>query len=190
MKHLRSLCLSVLIFGVSGLAKTNFAHAEDESVASGTTAGSVSTVTHRWGGYVGLGNPYPTLLGLNAAYNFDPHIRATAGYGEVEVTSSFSYQGGEFVAEKIKAQTYALGADYLFRDSGLRPLIGAKVGYFSVTGKGEFTIQGINKSTGLVYSNLGIDYLTDSGWNFGTGLNVALVGGKGANFYANVGRFF
>lgn len=147
-------------------------------------------VERQWGGYVGLGNPYPTLLGLNLAWNATPHIRATAGYGEIEVTTSVSFSSSGFVEEKTKAQTYAVGADYLFMDGSLRPLIGAKVGYFDISGKGEFEVQGIDKSTGLLYGNLGVDWIASSGLNVGAGFNVSVLGGSGANFYANLGYFY
>lgn len=143
-----------------------------------------------WGTYVAIGNPYPTLLGINAAYNIDNNMRASVGYGEVEVTTSLSFNGSGFTQEKLKAQTYAAGMDYLFLDTAIRPLVGLHAGYFSVSGKGTFEIQGLSKSTGLLYSNIGLDWLTSGGFNLGTGFNVAIAGGRGINFYGNIGYFF
>lgn len=144
----------------------------------------------QWGAYASIGNPYPTLLGINGAYNIDNHWRASAGYGEVEVTTSLGFDGTSWTQEKMKAQTYAVGGEYLFLESGLRPVVGAHAGYFSVSGNGEFSIQGINKSTGLFYSNVGVDWTNGGGFNLGTGFNVAVLGGSGLNWYGNIGYYF
>ncbi|MGE4132965.1 MAG: hypothetical protein AB7F86_15090 [Bdellovibrionales bacterium] len=163
------------------------------SIAQAESVGQSSTSvkeTKDIGGYVSIGNPFPSLLGLNAAYNLDQNWRASAGYGEVEVTTSMTFSNEGITSEKIKAQTYGLGMEYLFLDTQVRPIVGLHAGYFSVSGKGKISIQGIEKSTGLAYSNLGLDWTTGGGFNMGTGVNVAFLGGSGANFYANVGYFF
>ena len=142
------------------------------------------------GTYVGLGNPFPSILGVNAAYNVTNNIRAEIGYGEVEVTTSLSFNGAEFVSETTKATTYAVGGDYLFTDWAVRPLLGARIGYFDITGDGEFSVQGVDKSTFLSYLTAGFDYISGGGYYFGAGLNQAFVGASTSNFYANVGYFF
>lgn len=142
------------------------------------------------GTYLGLGNPYPSLIGINGAYNIDKNMRAVVGYGEVEVTTSVGFGANGFTESKVKAQTYTAGMDYLFLESSFRPVAGLRLGYFNVSGDGTFSVQGIDKSTMLIYSNVGLDWVADSGLNLGTGFNVAMLGGRGANFYANVGYFF
>ena len=42
------------------------------------------------GSHVGLGDPFPGLIGLNIGYNLNKDIRLTAGYAEVEVTTSIT----------------------------------------------------------------------------------------------------
>lgn len=144
----------------------------------------------KFGAFVAIGNPYPSLLGLNGAYNIDNHIRAVAGYGEVEVTSSIQFSGNSITESKVKAQTYSLGADYLFREAGLRPLVGGRVGYFSVSGDGDISLNGFDKSGAYFYSDVGVDWIAGNGFNVGAGLNVALLGASGTSFYANMGYYF
>jgi hypothetical protein len=164
------------------------------SVAQGATAAtenSVSTSAGKaprpYGGTVGLGSPFPGLLGINVHKNLTADWRATAGYSEIEVTTGF----GPFV-EKVKATTIALGAQRLFTDWAVRPVVGLHAGYFKVkaTKGAEIDMQGFDKSTALAYSNMGIDWTSQSGFNMGTGMNVGVAGGSGASFYANIGRFF
>ncbi len=162
------------------------------SLASAAT-GSVSTKAgpeKKWGTYVAIGNPYPSLLGINAAYNATENIRAVIGYGEIEVTTSIGFSAAGFDEKKTKATTYTAGADYLFTDWSFRPSLGARIGYFNIEGDGDFEVQGFNKSAFIASGNFGIDYLGQSGYYAATGLNVAVVGGSGTGFYANMGYFF
>lgn len=142
-----------------------------------------------YGLFVAIGNPYPTILGVNAAYNFNKDLRASIGYGEVEVTSSIEFTDSGFSEKTIKAQTYAAGVQYMFLPTAVRGAVGVHAGYFSVSGDGEIEIGGFDKSTGYAYSNLGIDWTTKSGFNLGTGINVAFLGATGAGFYLNTGWY-
>lgn len=178
---LHRLAVSLVLLGVAGFQSSSFA------------VGKVSTKvesTKKFGANVGLGDPFPGLLGLNGAYNITEDIRVTAGYAEVEVTTSLSFTENGVSTETVKAQTYAVGGQYLFTDWAFRPTAGLHAGYFSVSGKGEFSVSGFDKSTGYAYSNLGFDYIGQSGFHAATGMNLAFVGGTGAGFYANLGYFF
>ncbi len=141
----------------------------------------------KFGGTIGLGSPYPGLLGVNASYNLNEDWRAIAGYSEIEMTSGF----GPYV-EKVKGTTVAVGVQKAFTEWAVRPVAGLHAGYFKISGsKGaQLEISGFDKSTALAYSNLGFDWISSSGFNLGTGMNVAIAGGSGSAFYANVGKFF
>lgn len=142
------------------------------------------------GVYAGLGNPFPSLIGLNAAYNVNENLRAVIGYGEIEVTTSIGFNGTSFTSSTTKATTYAAGADYLFTDWAVRPIVGARAGYFDIAGDGEFSVQGFDESMFLAYANAGMDYLGSSGFYFGAGMNASFVGKTASSFYANLGYFF
>ncbi|MGE0529026.1 MAG: hypothetical protein AB7G93_03520 [Bdellovibrionales bacterium] len=181
-RHLSSLCLGIIL---SIAASPAWAQEAGESRAE-----APPSEHKRFGTFLGIGNPYPSLIGINAAYQPTRDLRVAAGYGEVEVTSSISISSSGVTEKKVKAQSYALGADYLFMDTAIRPLAGARIGYFDVSGDGEIELQGFDKSTFHMYSNLGVDWISQSGVNVGTGFNVALLGASGVSFFANVGYFF
>lgn len=180
LKFLGRLAALVLLMGLA----TQMAEAQD---------GSVSTTKEPerlFGMNVGLGDPYPGLFGVNVGYNLDKNIRLTAGYAEIEVTSSISFSENGFSTESVKATTYAVGGQYLFTDWSFRPTVGGHLGYFGVSGTGEISINGFDKSGAYAYSNLGFDWIAQSGFHFATGMNVALAGGSGSGFYANMGYFY
>lgn len=154
--------------------------------STSTSAKSVKPI----GTYVGLGNPFPSLLGVNAAYNFNNNLRAAIGYGEVEVTTSLAWNGQTFTSQTTKASTYAVGADYLFTDWTVRPIVGARVGYFSIEGDGEFSVQGFDESTFLAYGSAGFDYVSQGGYYLGLGMNASFIGKTASSVYANMGYFF
>lgn len=163
---------------------------EDSPSWSLTQSSAEARTAPRIGVYVALGNPYPSLLGINGAYNFTPNLRGSLGYGEIEVSTSASINGQSLTVSKSKAQTYNLGAEYLFTKWAVRPAVGLKAGYLSVSSDGVFEIQGFDSSTFLVAANAGLDWIGKSGVYAATGLNLALSGGSGSGFYANVGYFF
>lgn len=158
--------------------------------AEGTITAKVPTATKKWGTFVGIGDPFPGLIGLNGAYQVTPDLRVTAGYAEVEVTSSLSFDSSGVHEDKLKAQTYAVGAQYAFTNWAFRPNVGAHLGYFHVSGKGDFDLNGFKKSTMHAYTNAGFDYVSQSGFQAGLGMNLALINASGSGFYANLGWFF
>lgn len=155
-----------------------------------TRMGNETASENKFGANVGLGDPFPGLIGLNFGYNLTNDIRLTAGYAEVEVTTSISFSESGLAAETVKAQTYGVGGQYLFTNWTVRPTAGLHAGYFSVSGDGEFSVSGFDKSTAHAYSNVGFDYIAKSGFHAATGLNLAVLGGSGSGFYANLGYFF
>lgn len=178
------------IFAVLLGAQLAAAQHAGAAVGESRTSKEGAHAEKRAGVIVGLGNPYPGLLGINGAYNLDKNIRLTAGYSEIEVTSSITISGGSLVAETVKATTYAVGAQYLFTDWNVRPAAGLSAGYFRVSGDGEIDLDGFDKSTGLLTSNVGLDWIADNGYTMSTGMNMALAGGSGTGFYLNAGYFF
>lgn len=160
-----------------------------QAMGQGSTSGSVER-ENQYGVNLGIGDPFPGLIGVNGAYNINKDLRITAGYAEVEITSSISFTESGLATETIKAQTYGLGAQYLFTGWSVRPTAGAHLGYFNVSGEGEFSINGFDKSTTHMYTNLGFDWIGQSGVHSAVGMNVAVLGGSGSGFYANLGYFF
>lgn len=157
----------------------------------GTVQTKISSESkHRYGAMVGLGKPYPTLLGLIGAYNLTNNWRASVAYGELEVTTGVNFNGNSMQTEKTTARTYGAGMEYLFLDLPVQGVAGLHAGYFDVKGKGKLKLDGFDSPTGYLYSNLGIDWITDSGYQLGGGINLAFAGATGSGFYINTGYFF
>lgn len=143
------------------------------------------------GVYLGLGTPYPSLIGVNVGYNISD-LRITAGFAELETTTSLTYSSANgWSEEKAKASTYDAGVEYYFmHGESFRPVAGLHVGYVDVSGKGEISIQGFKKDTVHAYANIGIDYMSQSGYQFALGYNQGIVANGSGNIYVNTGRFF
>lgn len=175
--------LKFLVFALVTVFTTQSAMA-----AEGTSTASLPE--KQFGANVGLGDPFPGLLGLNFGYNWDNNIRLTAGYAEVEVTTGFSFSGNEMTSQTIKATTLAAGAEYLMTDWAMRPVVGLKVGHFSVSGEGDISINGFESTKGYAYSNLGFDYLSQGGFHAAVGMNLAVANATGTGFYTSLGYFY
>jgi hypothetical protein len=165
------------------------ANAVADETASVSMKAPDDSVRH-YGVYVGLGNPYPTLLGINGAYNLDKDLRFSAGYGQIEVTSGIAVNGSSVSESKTTASTYGVGAEYLFSDWPVRPLLGLHAGYLSVSGDGDISLNSMKKNSAFMYTNAGFDWIAKSGFQAGAGIDVAMLGGSGAGFYINSGYFF
>jgi len=99
------------------------------------------------GAYLGiLGDPAPTVVGVNVAYNVAEYLRVTAGYGEITRSSgSFDSNGSLSFEESGKLSTFGLGARAMVPGWNLTPVVGVSVGYMSLSG--TFTeMQGLTKS--------------------------------------------
>lgn len=172
------------------LLLVSFAGALAETTGVSSTPAADVREEKKFGGYLSIGNPYPSILGLNAAYNINKDFRASLGYGEVEVTTSMTITNAGIVSETVTAKTYGAGIEYLFFNWPVRGIVGVKGGYFDVSGEGEFSINGFDKSTGYMYSNLGFDWISRGGFHLGGGMNVAYLGASGSGAYLNAGWFF
>ena len=152
-----------------------------------TTSISSSELSRRsdnpFGFSIGLGDPYPTLLGLKANYNFLDYLRAHVGWGEIEVTNIFG--------EVASARTIGAGVTGMMPGWNVTPTLGLSVSRLDISGpKGLAEVQGFDESGTFVSASVGIDYQSPNGYQLGTGLNTALSGDGDAAFYANFGWFF
>lgn len=144
----------------------------------------------KWGVMVGIGSPYPSILGLTVAHNLSNDVRLSFGYGEVEMTTGFSFSGNSIATQTVKGTTYDIGADYLFMQNSFRPLIGLHAAYFDISGEGDLNLMGFTKSGAYAYSNIGFDWISEGGYQIGLGYNLALAGGGSSGGYINTGYYF
>lgn len=168
----------------------NVTIAQASPVNGSTSAKAETRSIPKIGVGLSIGNPYPSILGLSGSVQITDDLRARVGYGEVEVTSSISFSDEGVSSQSIKAQSYSAGAEYFFLPTKVRGVVGAHLGYFNVSGEGSFSMQGMSETSAFMYSNLGFDWLSSSGFNVGAGFNLAYLGASGAGFYLNSGWFF
>ena len=142
--------------------------------------------THtKFGTYLSiLGDPAPTLVGINAAYNLTDFLRLHAGYGQVSVTDSVSLNGSQFTSSTASMTTLGGGALAMVPGWNLTPVAGLSYSHVFLSGSGIFSVSPDN-----VYATVGVDWQAHSGFNLGAGFNMALAG-QSSGGYVNLGWFF
>lgn len=134
------------------------------------------------GGYVGiLGDPAPTLLGINAAYNLTDYLRLTAGFGQVKASVTLNGASSD-----QSMTTLGAGAKLLYPGWSLSPVLSLGYSHVSIDAGGIVADVAANN----VFMGVGMDWQAESGFNFGLGLNVAVSGASGTLPYVNLGWFF
>ena len=171
-----------LLWGLSALAQTS----EIRTAAKNQDAREFN----KMGVMVGIGTPYPSLLGLTFGYHLNKDVRLSVGYGEIEMTTGLSVSNAGLQTKQVKATTYDLGADYFFMQDRLRPMIGVHAASLNIQGDGEINLQGFTKSGVHAYSSLGIDWVANNGFQAGTGMNLSFLGASGSSVYVNTGYYW
>lgn len=132
---------------------------------------------HKWGGYISiLGDPSPSIFGLNVGYNLNSMLRVHAGYGEVKVSDIFT--GVETSMTSIGA-----GIDAFWPEWNFTPVVGLSYTHVAVDGDG-FDVAASN-----ITAKIGFDWTTKGGYMLGAGIQVAL-SGDGDGPYVQTGWFF
>lgn len=165
--------LLFLFLSVNVHAEVNQSIATDES----------NRQSNKMGVTTGFGNPFPSILGMSLNYNLTDLLRVSGGYGEVSVSAGDS---------NAKVTTLGGGVDVLVPGWSFSPMAGVHVSKVDVSGSNgaELSIQGIKKSTTLTYAQLGLDWQSQGGFNFGAGAVAGLSGGSASGSYVNLGWFF
>lgn len=144
-----------------------------------------SRMNKRYGLYLGLlGDPFPTLLGLNAAVNATDFLRATAGWGRIT---------GGSENDRVTIDTIGFGVKLLVPGNNLSPVVGlnwAKVSFEGDLDPSDEDVQGFRASDDHFYVNAGLDWTARGGFYLAGGLNISLRGGVPLIPYLNLGAFF
>ncbi len=138
---------------------------------------------HRSGAYVGLlGDPFPTVIGVNLAYNVADFMRATAGFGKVSASIGTS---------TTSATTIGAGARFMVPGWDISPTAGLSFAYVAVSsdGGGSVSVQNFTDSGAHLYGTLGVDWQTEGGFNLGLGYNFSFKSGVGGMPYVNLGYY-
>lgn len=177
---------------LSALIALSHSSAQAEPLHAGQSSSAFAgenRIAHRLGAYVGiLGDPHPTVAGINFAYNVNEFMRASVGFGKVSVSSGVTVSGGGFSISTEDQSMTTLGAavKFLMPNWNLSPAV--TVGYSHVSI--DEGIQLADYKTNNIYLGLGADWQAENGFNFGAGMNLSMNSAAPSAPYINVGMFF
>ncbi len=163
------------------------AHAAATNATSETTEAS-NRMKRRLGAYVGLfGDPYPTIVGINVAYNALDFLRVSGGLGQLSASSSF---GGADAS--ATATTIGAGARFFVPGWSFSPVAGLGFAYVNISQSGgmKVSVNNFDSSGAHLYGTIGVDWQAGNGFNVGGGYNLSFKSGVGGQPYVNVGWFF
>jgi len=164
----------------------NMVKAEDQNLKTQTEVNlSENRISKRFGAYLGiLGDPHPTVVGVNVAYNVFNYLRASIGFGKISATT-IDLSGSNGLTE-TSMTTLGASAKFLVPGWNLSP--SASLGYSHISFNG--LLADSDYKTNNFYLGIGGDWQAQSGFNMGAGLNVSLNGGAPTAPYLNIGMFF
>lgn len=162
------------------------AHAENQSVSDASKFSNRDE--KKFGAYLGiLGDPHPTVLGINVAYNVNDYLRASAGFGQITVTSGISIDDSGMSTQETTMTTVGTGAKFFVPGWSLSPTAGLAYSHVFMSGDNTDIID--YKSNNFSTS-LGFDWQTRGGFNMGGGMNLSLNDAAPTAPYINLGWFF
>ena len=179
----------ILLLAVLCIGQAPVVHADAEQPSNQNKA-EVKTDDHRatkrYGAYLGiLGDPHPTVVGVNIAYNVLDYLRASIGFGKISVSSIGSSSDG-FAVEDTSITTIGAAAKFLVPGWNLSP--SATLGYSHLSFGG--LLADSDYKTNNIYFGAGGDWQSETGFNVGVGLNVSMNGAAPTAPYLNLGMFF
>lgn len=146
---------------------------------------SENRLNKKLGAYLGiLGDPHPTVIGVNVAYNVNEYLRASLGFGKISASTIDLNDPTGFTDTSMT--TIGAAAKFLMPGWNFSP--SASLGYSHVFFDGM--LADADYKSNNIYLGLGGDWQAESGFNLGAGLNVSINGGAPTAPYINVGMFF
>jgi hypothetical protein len=135
--------------------------------------------SRRIGAQVSLwGDPFPTTYGISIAYNVYDFLRVNASIGSDDENQLF------------KANTLGIGAKLMVPGWELTPVVGANLTLLKSDNSDNRAVKGYNPRDAVPYANLGIDWQTYVGLNFGVGYILPVAASLAGSYYLNAGLFF
>ena len=144
---------------------------------------------HTLGVFGAVGTPFPTLTGMNVAYNLRPDIRLFFGGGENKFTTGLTFSNTGISTTTTTVSVMGGGAQYFMTDWGFKPNVGMTVSQVKFEGDGDVSIMGISKPGTILSAQAGFDWQSHSGYELGLGLQSAL-NVAASSIYLNSGWFF
>jgi hypothetical protein len=174
MKANRLILQTVFTLGVLASGSAFAAAKEKEAVSQDS-----HRMSRRAGMYLAYGDPYPTVLGISAAYQITDYLKASAGFGQLGVSV------GAFEASTT---TIGVGLKGMVPGWNLTPTVGLHFAHVSHTG-GGFAVGGFTDSGAHVYTSFGFDWQTKAGFNLNGGYQLSFKSGIGGGLYLGAGWF-
>jgi hypothetical protein len=137
---------------------------------------------HPFGVYLGVFDPFPSLIGVNVGMNIASFIRFRAGYGPLEISSYDS---------SISVNTLGVGGSLFVPDWSFSPTIGFSWAQVTVIGgvADADDIYGFGATASHTYVSAGFDWQTGIGFNMGLGYNHSLRKGIAGCPYLHIGWY-
>jgi hypothetical protein len=163
----------------ASLIVSTLASADEVPASQSTFSADSSRTEKKIGAYLSvLGDPSPTLVGVNAAYNVTDYLRANVGFGRVSASI------GDLDASLT---TIGIGAKAMVPGWSLTPTAGLGLSYAMFSG--NTSVGGLTGNELNPYLSFGFDWQAQSGFNAGVVMNVSL-NGASSNPCLNLGWFF
>ena len=167
------------------------ANSVSHAMPSEGTSTATSEVSHRSekkiGAYLGLlGDPHPSILGFNAAYNVLDYMRASVGFGRVSVSTMTLNNQGALATQDTSMTTIGVGSRFFLPGLSLTPTAGLGYSHVFFSSTGNFASD---YKANNIYVNAGFDWQAANGFNMGGGLNVSMNNAAPTAPYLNLGYF-
>jgi hypothetical protein len=181
MRFKQALNLFLVLFALT------ITKAEATNNSTSTTVES-NRMKNRAGAYLGLlGDPYPTLVGVNLAYNVFDFMRVSAGFGKISASASFG-------STEVSSSATTIGGTVRFMvpNWSLTPTAGLGFSHVSISDDAGVTVsvKNFTESASHLYGNFGFDWQSSGGFNVGAGYNYSFKSGIGGAVYVNLGWYF
>lgn len=141
----------------------------------------------KFGFHVGvIGEPFPSIIGVNLNYNIFDFLRVSAGYGSISTTQS----GAE-----LSATTIGAGLKTFIPGWSFSPMVGLSWANVSMTVTGNASGLDVGGFTAgrdgsHIYATFGIDWQTGLGLNLGAGYAYSFLDGVGGLPFVYIGWYF
>ncbi len=146
-------------------------------------------MSRRAGMYLAYGDPYPTVLGVGAAYQITDFLRAQAGFGKISVTTGINISGNGITTTEATATTFGVGLKGMVPGWNFTPTVGMHFSTLSYSGTGGLSVGGFTQSGSHIYTSLGFDWQTQQGFNLTGGYQLSFKSGVGGGLYLGAGWF-
>ncbi|HUP56904.1 MAG TPA: hypothetical protein VM598_05580 [Bdellovibrionota bacterium] len=142
-------------------------------------------MSRRLGFYLGVNEPAPVLVGMNAAYHLTDFLRASAGFGKVTTTTGITLDQNGLSTTEASETTMGVAVRGYMPGWNLTPSVG--LGFANVSYAG--ILSDVAQGGSHLYASVGADYQARSGFNAAAGIQQSFKSSFGTNVYVTAGWF-